>query len=348
MKLRLLAIGDVTGSAGVEYLKKNLRRRIDEWEVDLTVVNGENAADVHGISERDVHDIFAAGADVITTGNHAFGRRDVYQLYEDMPRLLRPDNFPPAAPGCGSVIVSAAGARVLCMNIQGNVAMNEALSSPFAAADAILAREAGKYDAAVLDLHAEATSEKIAMGIYLDGRVSAVWGTHTHVATADERILPGGTAYVTDHTVLGNGLHVVAGYVARGEHAEELAVVIDYRHDAGLHVAHGAPGQVQRYGAVERGGAVIVHVLHLCAHVFDERRGLHAEAREKARRLVGYGAYAHRLVRAVAHGVLEAGVGQRGHDGICIRVAMPGDENITHGLKVLREMGFKLYSPRLD
>ena len=198
MKLRLLAIGDVTGSAGVEYLKKNLRRRIDEWGVDLTVVNGENAADVHGISERDVHDIFAAGADVITTGNHAFGRRDVYRLYEDMPRLLRPDNFPPAAPGCGSVIVSAAGARVLCMNIQGNVAMNEALSSPFAAADAILAREAGKYDAAVLDLHAEATSEKIAMGIYLDGRVSAVWGTHTHVATADERILPGGTAYVTD------------------------------------------------------------------------------------------------------------------------------------------------------
>lgn len=94
--------------------------------------------------------------------------------------------------------MSAAGARVLCMNIQGNVAMNEALSSPFAAADAILAREAGKYDAAVLDLHAEATSEKIAMGIYLDGRVSAVWGTHTHVATADERILPGGTAYVTD------------------------------------------------------------------------------------------------------------------------------------------------------
>lgn len=198
MKLRVLAIGDVSGTAGVEYLRKNLRRRIGEWDVDLTIVNGENAADIHGISERDVRDIFDAGADVITTGNHGFGRRDSYHLYEDMPTLLRPDNFPPAAPGSGSVVVSAAGVRVLCMNLQGNVSMGESLACPFAAADAILSREAGRYDVAVLDLHAEATSEKIALGIYLDGRVSAVWGTHTHVPTADEHILPGGTAYITD------------------------------------------------------------------------------------------------------------------------------------------------------
>ena len=198
MKLRVLAVGDVSGTAGVEYLRKNLRRRIDEWDVALTVVSGENAADIHGISEADAHDIFAAGADVITTGNHAFGRRDSYRLYDDMPTFLRPDNYPPAAPGCGSVIVSAAGVRVLCMNLQGNVAMGEALACPFASADAILSREAGKYDIALLDFHAEATSEKAALGIYLDGRVSAVWGTHTHVPTADERILRGGTAFVTD------------------------------------------------------------------------------------------------------------------------------------------------------
>ena len=198
MKLRVLAIGDGTGSAGVEYLRKNLRRRIGELDVSLTVVNGENAADIHGISERDAKDLFEAGADVITTGNHVFSRRDIYLPLEDDTCLLRPDNFPPSAPGCGSVIVNAAGMRVLCMNLQGNVNMNVALASPFAAADAILSRESGKYDAAVLDFHAEATSEKIALALYLDGRVSAVWGTHTHVATADERILPGGTAYVTD------------------------------------------------------------------------------------------------------------------------------------------------------
>lgn len=198
MKLRILAVGDVTGNAGVEYLCRNLRRRITEWGVDLTVVNGENAADIHGISANNANDLIRAGADVITTGNHAFGQRSVYSLYDDMPSLLRPDNFPPEAPGCGSVIVSAGGMRVLCMNIQGNVGMNEALTSPFVTADAILSREAREYDIALLDFHAEATSEKIAMGLYLDGRVSAVWGTHTHVATADERILPLGTAYVTD------------------------------------------------------------------------------------------------------------------------------------------------------
>lgn len=196
--LRVLAVGDVCGSAGVEYLKKNLRLTAEANEVDLIVVNGENAADIHGISVADVSRLFKAGADVITTGNHAFGRRDVYPLYEDEPHLLRPDNFPPSAPGCGSVIVSAGGVRVLCMNLQGNVSMNEALASPFSSVDAILGREAGRYDVALLDFHAEATSEKIAMGYYLDGRVAAVWGTHTHVATADERILPGGTAYVTD------------------------------------------------------------------------------------------------------------------------------------------------------
>lgn len=196
--LRVLAVGDVCGSAGVEYLKKNLRLTAEANEVDLIVVNGENAADIHGISVADVSRLFKAGADVITTGNHAFGRRDVYPLYEDEPRLLRPDNFPPSAPGCGSVIVSAGGVRVLCMNLQGNVSMNEALASPFSSVDAILGREAGRYDVALLDFHAEATSEKIAMGYYLDGRAAAVWGTHTHVATADERILPGGTAYVTD------------------------------------------------------------------------------------------------------------------------------------------------------
>ena len=196
--MKILAVGDVVGADAVRFLKENLRKTIKNLGVDLTVVNGENAADIKGISRADVADLFKAGADVITTGNHAFGQRDCYSTLDDEKYLLRPDNFPGGAPGHGSVIINAAGQRVLVMNLQGNVSMHVALSSPFAAADAILKRESGKYDVAVLDFHAEATSEKQAMGRYLDGRVDAIFGTHTHVQTNDARILNGGTGFITD------------------------------------------------------------------------------------------------------------------------------------------------------
>jgi metallophosphoesterase (TIGR00282 family) len=196
--MRILAVGDVVGADAVRFLKENLRKMIKNLGVDLTVVNGENAADVKGISRADVAALFEAGADVITTGNHAFGQRDCYDALDDEKYLLRPDNFPGGAPGHGSVIINAAGQRVLVMNLQGNMLMRVSLASPFTAADAILRRESGKYDVAVLDFHAEATSEKQAMGRYLDGRVDAIFGTHTHVATADERVLPKGSGYITD------------------------------------------------------------------------------------------------------------------------------------------------------
>lgn len=196
--MKILAVGDVVGSAGVAYLKANLRRFAEFCGAGLVIVNGENAADIHGISSADAAAIFAAGADVITTGNHAFGRRDIYELLDSEPRLLRPDNFPGGAPGHGTVTVNAGDKRVLIINLQGSVAMREAVSPPFAAVDAILRREAGGYDVAVLDFHAEATSEKVAMGYYLDGRVSVVFGTHTHVATSDARVLPRGSGYITD------------------------------------------------------------------------------------------------------------------------------------------------------
>lgn len=182
----------------MEYLRKNLRRVRRECGADLVVVNGENAVGVRGLTPDDAADLFDAGADVITTGNHAFGQRSVYSLLDDEPRLLRPANFPGAAPGHGSVIVSAAGRRVLVLNLQGNVSMAQSLADPFAAADALLTAEKGRYDLAVVDFHAEATSEKIALGLYLDGRVSAFFGTHTHVPTADEHVLSAGTGYVTD------------------------------------------------------------------------------------------------------------------------------------------------------
>ncbi len=196
--MKILAIGDVVGQAGVAHLKANLRKIKSNLGADLVIVNGENAAEVHGIGQNDAFDIFYAGADVITTGNHAFGRYDIYSYLDDEKYILRPANFPGSAPGHGSVIINAAGQRILVMNIQGNVSMRDSLASPFETADAVLKRESGSYDLAVLDFHAEATSEKLAMGYYLDGRVSVIFGTHTHVATADEQIMPCGSGYITD------------------------------------------------------------------------------------------------------------------------------------------------------
>ncbi|MCQ2354035.1 MAG: TIGR00282 family metallophosphoesterase [Clostridia bacterium] len=197
-KFRVLAVGDIVGHAGLQYLKDNLPALKKKYLPDLVIVNGENAAEIRGISREDAKEIFSCGADVITTGNHVFGQRNIYEILDDEKNLLRPANYPGTAPGHGSVIFNAAGIRVLIMNLRGNVELSPALGCPFAATDLILRRESGNFDAAVLDMHAEATSEKAAMAHYLDGRVSAVFGTHTHVATADERILPGGTGFITD------------------------------------------------------------------------------------------------------------------------------------------------------
>ncbi len=207
--MKILAIGDVVGQAGVSYLRANLQKMKRNLGADLVIVNGENAAEIHGIGQNDAEDLFYAGADVITTGNHAFGRYDIYSYLDDEKYILRPANFPGSAPGHGSVIINAAGVRVLVMNIQGNVSMKVSLASPFETADAILRRESGNYDIAVLDFHAEATSEKLAMGYYLDGRASVVFGTHTHVATADEQVLPHGTGYITDIGMTGPDLSIL-------------------------------------------------------------------------------------------------------------------------------------------
>ena len=202
--MKILAIGDVVGHTGVAYLRANLRRIKNHLDADLVIVNGENAAEIHGISQSDASDIFLAGADVITTGNHAFGRFDIYSYLDDEKYILRAANFPGSAPGHGYCIINASGMRVLVINLQGNVSMKVALASPFDAADTILKRESGNYDIAVLDFHAEATSEKLAMGYYLDGRASIIFGTHTHVATADAQVLQGGTGYITDLGMCGS------------------------------------------------------------------------------------------------------------------------------------------------
>lgn len=198
MPIRILAIGDIVGRRSVRYIGERLRKLRDRLSADFTVVNGENAAEIHGISVQDAEDILAAGADLITLGNHAFGQRDIGTFLDDHPdRIIRPANFPAQCPGMGRTYAEVRGRRMLCVNLSGTVHMDE-LDNPFTAMERILAAEKGKYDIAMLDFHAEATSEKAAMGRFLDGRVQIVFGTHTHVATADETVLPGGTGYITD------------------------------------------------------------------------------------------------------------------------------------------------------
>jgi metallophosphoesterase (TIGR00282 family) len=196
-RVRLLFIGDVVGSPGRKVVEELLPGLRESERPDFVVINGENAAGGAGITRKVAESLFAAGADAITLGNHAFRQRDVYEMLDSDPRIVRPSNYPKAAPGKGHTVVERDGARLAVANISGMVFL-DAARSPFAEADAVLAELRGRADHVLVDFHAEATSEKVAMGWYLDGRVTACVGTHTHVPTADARVLPGGTAYVTD------------------------------------------------------------------------------------------------------------------------------------------------------
>lgn len=196
--MRALFVGDVVGGPGRAVLRAGLGSLIPELAPDVVIVNGENAAGGNGMTPATVDDMLRAGADVITSGNHVWDRMEVAQVLESNPRVLRPANYPDPAVGSGAVVFEARdGSRVAVINLMGRVFLPN-LDDPFRTADALLAGPARRADAVIVDFHAEATSEKIALGWYLDGRVAAVVGTHTHVATADERVLPGGTAYITD------------------------------------------------------------------------------------------------------------------------------------------------------
>jgi 2',3'-cyclic-nucleotide 2'-phosphodiesterase len=202
--MRVLFVGDVVGRRGLEGIAAVLPRLRERYEPDLVIVNGENSAGGVGINERSGEAIFAAGADVITLGNHAYRQRDSYEYLDRNERIVRPANYPKSNPGRGSVVVEAAGRRVGVLNLSGALQLTVA-RSPFHAADAELADlDRRGAEAVIVDFHAEVTSEKIAMGWHLDGRVAAVLGTHTHVPTADARVLPGGTAFVCDVGMTGS------------------------------------------------------------------------------------------------------------------------------------------------
>ena len=196
--MKILAIGDVTSPNGISHLEKNLWRIRKENNIDFCVVNGENAAFITGISPELADLLLKSGADVVTGGNHTLRNRTVFTYLDDTGEVLRPINFGDSAPGAGYTIAEANGYRILVISALGNVHMDPVLDSPFTHIDRVLRLEEGKYDFAVLDIHAEATGEKLAIGYAYDGMINIIFGTHTHVQTADEKILPNGTGYITD------------------------------------------------------------------------------------------------------------------------------------------------------
>ena len=196
MILNVLTVGDVVGEQGLDFLTRHLRALQKLHDIHFTVVNGENASGV-GILPRQAQDIFDAGADVVTLGNHAFDRIQIKDLLPEAPWLLRPANYTSRVPGRGLGIYDGPrGLRIAVMNLIGRCEMDSNFDNPFTVADRLL--HGLDADVCLVDFHAEATSEKGAMGFYLDGRVQAVWGTHTHVPTADAKVLPRGTGFLTD------------------------------------------------------------------------------------------------------------------------------------------------------
>lgn len=198
MTLNVLCIGDIVGRPGREAVARHLPRLVAEYGIDLTVANAENAAGRAGITPQVAEELWNAGVDVITLGDHAWDQKEILPAMDELDRLLRPANYPDA-PGRGATVVETrAGVRVGVANLLGRVFLPWHVDCPFRTADRLIADLSQQAEVVIIDFHAEATSEKVAMGWYLDGRVAAVVGTHTHVQTADERILPHGTAYVTD------------------------------------------------------------------------------------------------------------------------------------------------------
>ena len=195
--MRLLFVGDVVGSVGRRALATVLPGLRERHRPDWVVVNGENAAGGLGITPPIARELLELGVDAITLGNHTYRHREVYEFLDTDDRMVRPANYPKGNPGRGYTVVEREGLRLAVVNLMGTVFL-EAARSPFAEADALLAELRGQADHVLLDFHAEATSEKVAMGWHVDGRVTACVGTHTHVPTADARVLPGGTAYISD------------------------------------------------------------------------------------------------------------------------------------------------------
>ena len=207
--MKILAIGDIVGNCGIKKLKSELKKIITEKNIDFVIVNGENSAEGMGITEKNFNDILAEKVDVITMGNHTWGKKDIFKFINH-PKLIRPANYPAGVQGKGYNIYECKNKKIAVINLIGRAGMNVLSENPFLIAKDIVEKIKNNVDMIFVDFHAEATAEKIAMGHYLDGKVTAVYGTHTHVQTADEQILEKGTGYITDigmtgpkHSVIG-------------------------------------------------------------------------------------------------------------------------------------------------
>lgn len=205
--MKFLILGDIVGKRTVDYLRENLWGIRKELKIDAVIANGENASEIMGLSAEDAKTLLESGIDVLSGGNHTFHQRSLYPMLDDSPYIVRPLNIPAAAPGSGETVVDINGYRVFVLNLMGMMNMDHA-GNTFEAAERAFERNAGRYDFSIVDIHAEATAEKQALGYFLNGKATAVVGTHTHVQTADEKILDGGTAYITDLGMCGpeNGI----------------------------------------------------------------------------------------------------------------------------------------------
>ena len=195
--MKILAVGDIVGESGVKKLKEELPKIKKEKNIDFVITNGENSAGGMGLNEKNFKDIMEAGTNVVTMGNHTWGKKDIFKFI-DNPNLLRPANYPKGVVGKGLGIYECKGKKIAVMNFLGRVDLNILTENPFVLVKEMVEEIKDEVDMIFIDFHAEATAEKIAMGRFLDGKITALWGTHTHVQTADEQILPNGTAYITD------------------------------------------------------------------------------------------------------------------------------------------------------
>lgn len=195
--MNILAVGDVIGSVGIQELKKNLSHIKQKNKVDFCIVNGENAAEGMGITQANFNDIILSGADCITMGNHTWGKKEIFKFI-DHPKLIRPNNYPEGVRGKGYNIYNCCGKKIAVINSMGRAEINVMVDNPFTVTEKIISKIKDKVDIIMVDFHAESTGEKKAMAYFLDGKVTAIFGTHTHVQTADEQILENGTGYITD------------------------------------------------------------------------------------------------------------------------------------------------------
>ncbi len=219
MKTRILAIGDVVGRPGREIVKERLPEYCRRELIDCVIANGENLSGGSGILPSEADELFKAGVHVITAGDHVWGKKEIIPYIDRMPNLLRPANFPAEQPGRGSTVVeTASGVRIGVVSLLGRVFMNVQADCPFQAAKRLVAEIKAKTPVVVVEIHCEATSEKVAMGWWLDGQASFVYGTHTHIQTADERVLPQGTAYITDCGMTGPYESVIGRRIDRVLH----------------------------------------------------------------------------------------------------------------------------------